>query len=50
MLIKEKSFFFSVFSLLVSSSKKDRADLIRLLIKHGAQVNHLDRSSMAAIS
>ncbi|CAF4303115.1 unnamed protein product, partial [Rotaria sordida] len=26
-----------------------RADLIRLLVKHGAQVNHLDRSSMAPI-
>ncbi|CAF1266169.1 unnamed protein product [Rotaria magnacalcarata] len=32
-----------------SLRQKDRADLIRLLIKHGAQVNHLDRSSMAAI-
>ncbi|CAF1056182.1 unnamed protein product [Didymodactylos carnosus] len=29
--------------------QKDRADLIRLLVKNGAQVNHLDRSSMAAI-
>ncbi|CAF3991501.1 unnamed protein product, partial [Rotaria sordida] len=29
--------------------QKDHADLIRLLVKHGAQVNHLDRSSMAPI-
>lgn len=32
-----------------SLRQKDRADLIRLLVKHGAQVNHLDRSSMAPI-
>ncbi|CAF0932475.1 unnamed protein product [Adineta steineri] len=32
-----------------SLRQKDRADLIRLLVKYGAQVNHLDRSSMAAI-
>jgi len=32
-----------------SLRQKDRAELIRLLIKNGAQVNHLDRSSMAAI-
>ncbi len=29
--------------------QKDRADIVRLLIKHNANVNHLDRSSMAAI-
>jgi ankyrin repeat protein len=32
-----------------SLRQKDRADLIRMLVKHGAQVNHLDRSSMAPI-
>ncbi|CAF1165302.1 unnamed protein product [Adineta ricciae] len=32
-----------------SLRQKDRAELIRLLVKHGAQVNHLDRSSMAPI-
>lgn len=32
-----------------SLRQKDRADLIRSLVKHGAQVNHLDRSSMAPI-
>ncbi|CAF1037960.1 unnamed protein product [Adineta steineri] len=32
-----------------SLRQKDRAELIRLLVKHGAQVNHLDRSSMTPI-
>ncbi|CAF4984768.1 unnamed protein product [Rotaria sp. Silwood1] len=32
-----------------SLRQKDRADLVRLLVKHGAQVNHLDRNSMAPI-
>jgi len=32
-----------------SLRQKDRADLIRLLVKHGGQPNHLDRSSMAPI-
>ena len=38
--ISQKNFLFK---------QKDRADIINLLVKHNANVNHLDRNSMAAL-
>lgn len=32
-----------------SLRQKDRAEIVRLLVKHNANVNHLDRNSMAAL-
>lgn len=32
-----------------SLSQKDRGDIVRLLVQHNANVNHLDRSSMTAL-
>ena len=40
-LCKDKFNFFT--------KQKDRAEIVRLLVKHNANVNHLDRNSMAAL-